>query len=76
MKRSKRLNTYFRQTSKAFKAARQTKIFSHLNRNLPYNIVKYSTTYLKKNYKMFNKDLKLTQFSEKRKKFIKNKQNV
>ena len=40
--KKKRLNTYFRQTAKEFKAARQTQIYSHINRNLPYKIFKIS----------------------------------
>ncbi|OGM12431.1 hypothetical protein A2Z22_04630 [Candidatus Woesebacteria bacterium RBG_16_34_12] len=36
--RRKRININFRQTAKSFRAARQTQIFSHLNRNLPYNL--------------------------------------
>lgn len=38
MAKKKRINTYFRQTAKSFKAAKQTQIFSHINRNLPYRI--------------------------------------
>lgn len=40
--KKKRTNTYFRQTAKEFKAARQTQIYSHINRNLPYKIFKIS----------------------------------
>ncbi|MBU0572077.1 hypothetical protein KKH23_00755 [Patescibacteria group bacterium] len=38
----KRFNTHFRQTVKEFKAARQTQIYSHLKRNIPYKIFKIS----------------------------------
>jgi hypothetical protein len=41
-KKGKRVNTYFRQTAKAFKAARQTKVFTHIKRNLPYRIFQYT----------------------------------
>ena len=41
-KNKRRLNTYFRQTAKEFKAARQTQIYAHINRNLPYKIFKVS----------------------------------
>jgi len=41
-KKIKRLNIYFRQTAKSFRAARQTQIFSHINRNLPYRIFQFS----------------------------------
>ena len=41
-RKKKGINTYFRQTAKSFKAARQTQVFSHINRNLPYNIYKMS----------------------------------
>jgi len=41
-KGQKRINTYFRQTAKAFKAARQTAIFSHINRNITYRIYNFS----------------------------------
>jgi hypothetical protein len=40
----KRFNTYFRQTAKAFRAARQTQIYAHLKRNLPYRIFNISKT--------------------------------
>jgi hypothetical protein len=46
--RKKRVNTYFRQTAKAFKAARQTQIFSHIRRNIPHNIYKYSKSKVEK----------------------------
>lgn len=39
-KQSRRFNTYFRQTAKAFRAARQTQVFSHIKRNLPYGILR------------------------------------
>ena len=39
-KGKRRINTYFRQTAKAFRAARQTQVFSHIKRNIPYTIVK------------------------------------
>ena len=42
MTKGKRINTYFRQTAKAFRAARQTQIFSRIKRNLPYNVFKFS----------------------------------
>lgn len=38
--KKKRVNTYFRQTAKSFKAAKQTQVYSHINRNLPYNVYK------------------------------------
>jgi len=41
MKR-KRINTYFRQTSKAFGALRQTRTYYHINRNITHAINKYS----------------------------------
>lgn len=41
-KGTRRLNIYFRQTAKAFKAARQTAVFSHINRNLPYRMYQFS----------------------------------
>lgn len=47
----KRINTYFRQTAKAFKAARQTQIFSHFRRNIPYKLYKYSKSKVKKEAK-------------------------
>ena len=37
-KSKKRKNTHFRQTEKSFKALRQTSVFSHIKRNIPYNI--------------------------------------
>lgn len=40
--KKRRINTNFRQTVKEFKAARQTQIYSHINRNLPYRIFKIS----------------------------------
>jgi len=40
--KERRLNIYFRQTAKAFRAARQTQVFSHINRNIPYRIYKFS----------------------------------
>lgn len=40
--RTRRFNTYFRQTSKALRALRQTQVFSHINRNIPYNLYKFS----------------------------------
>lgn len=40
-KKGKR-NTYFRQTPKSFKADKQTQIFSHINRSLPYKLYKIS----------------------------------
>jgi len=36
--KAKRANIYFRQTARSFKAAKQTQVFSHINRNLPYRI--------------------------------------
>lgn len=41
-KGTRRINIYFRQTAKAFKAARQTAVFSHINRNLPYRMYQFS----------------------------------
>ena len=41
-KNKKRTNTHFRQSAKEFKAARQTQVYSHINRNLPYRIFKIS----------------------------------
>lgn len=38
----RRFNIYFRQTAKAFRAARQTSVFSHINRNLPYRMYQFS----------------------------------
>ena len=38
----KRFNTYFRQTAKEFKAIRQTQIYAHLKRNIPYKIFNIS----------------------------------
>jgi hypothetical protein len=40
--KQRRLNIYFRQTAKAFRAARQTQVFYHINKNLPYRIYKFS----------------------------------
>ncbi len=42
IRRKKRLNTHFRQTVKEFKAARQTQIYAHFKRNLPYKIFEIS----------------------------------
>jgi len=41
-KTKRRFNTYFRQTPKAFRAARQTSVFSHINRNIPYRMYQFS----------------------------------
>lgn len=40
--KKRRTNTNFRQTVREFKAARQTQVYSHINRNLPYRIFKVS----------------------------------
>ena len=52
--KKKRLNTYFRQTAREFKAARQTQVYSHLNRNLPYKIFKISKTQFLNKVKQVN----------------------
>jgi len=41
-KGKRRLNTYFRQTARAFKVIRQTQVFSHINRNIPYRMYQFS----------------------------------
>lgn len=48
-KKAKRDNIYFRQTPREFKAARQTQVYYHINRNLPYRIYQFS-----KNHFMLN----------------------
>ena len=40
--KSKRDNIYFRQTPKEFRSARQTQIWQHINKNLPYRIYQFS----------------------------------
>ena len=40
--RTRRFNINFRQTAKAFRAARQSQIFIHINKNLPYRIYQFS----------------------------------
>jgi len=40
--RKRRINIHFRQTAKAFRAARQTKVFAHINRNLPFRMYQFS----------------------------------
>ena len=40
--KGKRLNIYFRQTAKEFKSARQTQVYSHIKRNLPYRIFSFT----------------------------------
>jgi hypothetical protein len=50
--RKKRLNIYFRQTSKALRASRQTQIFSHINRNLPYKLYSFSRNQFRKSRKI------------------------
>lgn len=55
---SKRINTYFRQTAKSFKAARQTQIFSHIKRNLPFTILKFSKKYVTLRFENVKKGIK------------------
>ena len=38
----KRRNIYFRQTAKAFRAARQTKVYLSIKKNIPYTIFRVS----------------------------------
>jgi len=38
----RRFNVNFRQTAKAFRAARQAQVFIHVNKNLPYRIYQFS----------------------------------
>jgi hypothetical protein len=52
--KKKRTNTYFRQTAKEFKAARQTQVYSHINRNLPYKIFNISKTQFLNKVKKIN----------------------
>ena len=58
-KRKKRLNINFRQTSKAFKSAKQTQIFSHINRNLPYNVYKMSKNRFLNQLQKINRNKKI-----------------
>lgn len=62
--KKKRINTYFRQTSKAFDALRQTRTYYHINRNINYAINKYSLksipkTFLDKNQNFVNINKKI-----------------
>jgi len=52
--KKKRFNTYFRQTVKEFKSARQTQVYSHINRNLPYKIFNISKTQFLNKVKQVN----------------------
>lgn len=52
--KKKRINTYFRQTTREFKAARQTQVYSHINRNLPYKIFEVSKTQFLNKVKQVN----------------------
>ncbi|KKQ37878.1 MAG: hypothetical protein US53_C0007G0017 [Candidatus Woesebacteria bacterium GW2011_GWA1_37_7] len=54
-KRARRFNINFKQTASSLRAARQTQIFSHLNRNLPYRIYMYSRSNFMKNLTRLNK---------------------
>ena len=40
--KTKRRNTYFRQTERQFKAEKLNQIQEHFNRNLPYRIYSFS----------------------------------
>ena len=40
--KQKRKNIYFRQTPKEFKSQRQTEVYYHINRNLPYTLFQFS----------------------------------
>lgn len=51
--KTRRFNTYFRQTSSSFKAVRQTQIYSHLRRKIP--IKKISKRSFESNVKNANK---------------------
>lgn len=46
--KGRRINTYFRQSAKAFRVARQTQVFYHLKRNIPYNMYKFSRSHFTK----------------------------
>lgn len=52
--KKKRFNTHFRQTAKEFKAARQTQVYSHINRNLPYKIFSITKTQFLNKVKQIN----------------------
>jgi len=41
-RRQKRDNIYFRQTPREFRAAKQTSVFAHINRNLPFRVYNFS----------------------------------
>ncbi|KKR27735.1 MAG: hypothetical protein UT61_C0068G0013 [Candidatus Woesebacteria bacterium GW2011_GWA1_39_8] len=49
-KAAKRRNIYFRQTPKAFRADRQTKVFSYIKRSIPYSVYVYSRRLATSNY--------------------------
>jgi hypothetical protein len=65
-KDKRRLNTYFRQTAKEFRAARQTQVYSHINRNLPYKIFEISKSQFLNKVKQVNimKRKKLSSFGK------------
>lgn len=46
----KRFNTNFRQTGSSIKAARQTQIYSHINRNIPQRIYMFTKDKFKKHF--------------------------
>lgn len=50
----KRRNIYFRQTPKEFRASAQNEIYSHIKRNLPYRIYRYSQERFKKSITFVN----------------------
>lgn len=67
MSKAKRRNIHFRQTPKSFKAARQTQIFSHINRNLPYNVYKITTRQFNRRVEKINSKIQKTFYNAKRK---------
>ena len=40
--KEKKRNIYFRQTPKEFRSIRQTQVFLHFNKNLPYKVYHFS----------------------------------
>ena len=55
-KNKKRLNIYFRQTPSSFVADRQTQVFAHIKRNIPYRIYVFSRGQFKNTVEAFKRN--------------------
>jgi len=61
--KEKRRNINFRQTPKEFRSARQTQVFLHFNKNLPYKVYQFSKNLFER--QMTKISGQITRFSKK-----------